>query len=179
MAIPIGILAIGLIFWAVLAGMPFGNRQEQVRTLSGVDTSNTIGESAQTTDTVAQIGGTVTTTTQPPLPVVQTAAPPPPPIIIQTQTQPPAPPPMASSSPPPMEISEDDAVSKLHDYLATNNPDTASCLDIRSAGYRNHGYTLDAHDTCQSPPTSLGRWRVDAVNGEIYRQNDSGRFVRP
>jgi len=182
-AIPLGILAVGLITWAILSGMPFGGPQ-QVQTLSGADTSNTIGESAQTTETVSQIGGTTTTNAGPvvmpqPLPETTTTQPPAmlpaivetPPATTTAMPQQPAPPPMASSAPTPSEISEDDALGRLRDFLSTNNPYSTGtdCLGLRSLGYRNHGYTIDVRDTCQSPPASLGRWRVDAVNGEVYR----------
>jgi len=197
-AIPIGIIAVALIAWAILAGMPYGSQRSQVQTLPGADTANTIGENAQTTETVSQIGGTTTTidrgpvavpSTQPPL---QPAPIQPAPIIVQQQTPPPmttspaapAPtPPMASAStaPQPTEISEDDAVSRLRDFLARNNPysTSADCIGLATLGERNHGYTIDVRDTCASTPNTLGRWRADAVTGEVYRQNDDGRYVKP
>ena len=53
------------------------------------------------------------------------------------------------------------------------------CVDVRSQGYRNVGYTINVLDLCGPQPRSLGHWRVDAVTREVFRQNGSGRFVRP
>ena len=55
----------------------------------------------------------------------------------------------------------------------------ADCIDVRSQGYRNVGYTLNVVDLCGPDPRSIGHWRVDAVTGEVFRQNGEGRFVRP
>lgn len=178
--VPLAIIALLLIGWAVISGMPFGSREEHVQTITQ-GTSDTIGENAQTTDTVSQIGGAATTSSTPPPvavappPVVTT---PPPPVVVETQPAP-APrivvtntnPPMAASTTPaPAEISADDAVTQLRSYLVSNNPYSVSldCLAVRNEGYRNHGYTLEVRDTCGDE--SLGEWRVDAVTREVKQK---------
>ena len=81
------------------------------------------------------------------------------------------------------EISEPEATSALRRHLAAANPyDVSStCLQLRSAGYRNVGYTFSVWDACVEGGGTrmLGRWRVDARTGEVFRQGDDGRYVRP
>ncbi|HYC59990.1 MAG TPA: zinc-ribbon domain-containing protein [Thermoanaerobaculia bacterium] len=81
------------------------------------------------------------------------------------------------------EISEGEASGVLRGHLASNNPYdvAANCLQVRSGGYRNVGYTFSVWDTCVSGGGSrmLGRWRVDSKTREVFRQRDDGRFLRP
>ena len=57
----------------------------------------------------------------------------------------------------------------------------SSCLQVRSQGYQNVGYTMSAWDSCNSGGGSrmLGRWRVDAKTREVFRQRADGRYLQP
>jgi len=81
-------------------------------------------------------------------------------------------------------MSESDAVIHLRSFLAQNDPYGVplACLDVHSLGLRNRGYTLEvAQHPCDASSDSrtLGRWRVDALTREIFRQRGDGRFLRP
>lgn len=81
-----------------------------------------------------------------------------------------------------MQVSQGEASSKLHGYARRHYSDvSASCLEVRSQGYVNEGYTMTVWNACDSRGGSrmLGRWRVDAKTGEIFRQNSSGKYVDP
>jgi hypothetical protein len=81
------------------------------------------------------------------------------------------------------EISEPEATAALRDHLASDNPYdvSANCLQLRSAGYQNVGYTYSVWDSCVEGGGTrmLGRWRVDAKTREVFRQRDDGRYLRP
>ncbi|HEU4887418.1 MAG TPA: hypothetical protein VFV49_05985 [Thermoanaerobaculia bacterium] len=103
----------------------------------------------------------------------------PPPQPVEDRSDPPAP-----REEPPAEITESEASSILRGHLAGSNPyDGVSgrCLQLRSAGYRNVGYTFSVWDACVEGGGSrmLGRWRVDAKTREVFRQRDDGRYLRP
>ena len=78
------------------------------------------------------------------------------------------------------QISEDDAVSRVKSFVISNKSYDipADCVDVRSVGYKNVGYTLNVVDLCGPDPRTIGRWRVDAVTREVFRES-GGRFVRP
>lgn len=81
-----------------------------------------------------------------------------------------------------MRVSQGEASSKLHSYARRHYDDvSASCLEVRSQGYVNEGYTMTVWNACDARGGSrmLGRWRVDAKTGEIFRQNASGKYVDP
>jgi hypothetical protein len=135
-----------------------------------------------------------TTATTPPLSVPPRSVPvpeprtTPPPVIVEERPRPaPAPPPATSRPTPPaasQEITEAEATSTLRSYLASSNPYqgiSGGCLQLRSAGYRNVGYTYAVWDSCVEGGGSrmLGRWRVDAKTREVFRQRDDGRYLRP
>lgn len=72
-------------------------------------------------------------------------------------------------------------MARLTSFVISNNiyDVPKECVDVRSNGYKNVGYTLNVVDLCGPEPRSLGRWRVDAVTREVFRQSGDGRFVRP
>ena len=86
----------------------------------------------------------------------------------------------AKQPPRPAQISEDDAVSRVKSFVISNKSYDipTDCLDVRSLGYKNVGYTLNVLDLCGPNPRTLGHWRVDAVTREVFRES-GGRFVRP
>jgi hypothetical protein len=158
-------------------------------------------------DTAEEPPFEVTQTAQPPLatqtvPVTQPAQTrpsrtAPPPVVAQrpTQqrpTQQPVPTPVPSAPAPQPEprqadtggeISEAEATAALRGHLASSNPYdvSASCLQLRSVGYQNVGYTYSVWDSCVEGGGTrmLGRWRVDAKTREVFRQRDDGRYLRP
>jgi hypothetical protein len=82
------------------------------------------------------------------------------------------------------EISEGEAVSTLRGYLSSANVYDgveSSCLQVRSQGYQNVGYTMSVWDSCNAGGGSrmLGRWRVDSKTREVFRQRGDGRYLRP
>jgi hypothetical protein len=143
LAIPLTIVVILLLTFAILAGMPYGRRQSSPRVLA-------------TTTTVTTI-----TVSEAPPPAVTIATPAPP--MASAVTPPP--------EPAAREISEGDAVARLRSYIASYDPYDVprECLDIRSAGYASSSYTLEVLNLCGPQPAVLGRWRVDAITREVRR----------
>jgi hypothetical protein len=213
--VPLVIVGLVIVAWLLLAGLPFGGRED--KRIAATATTETIAEgtapNARPMDsgTVVDVGTDTdqpleTTTTPPPLatqtaaplPVPQpSTAPPPNPVVIEqrppiaqprpqprpapVQTRPaPVPPPRDERA---EEITDSEALSTLRGYLASNNPYDASgdCLQTRSMGYQNVGYTFSVWDSCVEGGGSrmLGRWRVDAKTREVFRQGDDGRYLRP
>jgi hypothetical protein len=98
----------------------------------------------------------------------------------------PQPRPPAETTPPPAqpakEISDAEAAATLRPVAAGFYDDvSSSCLEIRSHGYRNVGYTFSVWDACVQGGGSrmLGRWRVDSKTREVFRQREDGRYLRP
>ena len=97
------------------------------------------------------------------------------------------PPPAETPKPKPQpagEISEGEAASTLRGFITSRNyySDVAGgCVQVRSEGYRNVGYAFSVWDSCVSGGGTrmLGRWRVDAKTREVFRQQGSGRYLRP
>lgn len=97
-------------------------------------------------------------------------------------------PPVGRTTPPPVRsvpepaqrgaVTETDAIAIVrgaaHSYY---DGVTGECLNVASEGYRNVGYTMSVRDSCRG--TALGRWRVDARNGDVFRQREDGRFLKP
>jgi hypothetical protein len=168
------------------------------------DTTGSIGL-PPTATTATQAPAPPATQTQPPPRVVEEplrtppatqprpqppAAQPRPPVT-RPRPQPPAQQPRPVTTPPPpvqreapgSEISESEAAGTLSGFIRSNNSYDVSrdCLQIRSHGYRNVGYTFSVWDACVSGGGSrmLGRWRVDSKTREVFRQRDDGRYLRP
>ena len=190
--VPAVIVGLVVIAWLLLAGLPFGREKRIVATA----TTETIVEG--TVDTQPEPTGTIVnleTAEPPPVTLTQPATQPPPVIVEEppvSQDAPPAPRPVPvpttrEPEPPPEpvreEISESEATSTLRRHLAAANPYDVSpnCLQIRSVGYRNVGYTFSVWDACVEGGGTrmLGRWRVDAKTREVFRQGDDGRYIRP
>lgn len=190
------IVGLVLVAWLLLAGLPFGGEKRVVATA----TTETISEGTAPvrpveTGTVVEVGAEeeFATETAPPPPlttVTQTVPPVPqtPPVIVEEPRVPPQPIPRPAPPEEPIEpqgeIAESEASSILRGHLAGANPYdgvSGSCLQLRSLGYSNAGYTFSVWDACVEGGGSrmLGRWRVDAKTREVFRQSDDGRYVRP
>jgi len=204
-AIPVALVVIALLAWALLKGLPFGGEETspQVAQLrvDVVEESTTrtveptiLGETA----TVVELPSNARTdsgeiSSEPNEPVVIPEAPAP---VVTRIPEGVRTPPISPSLPPRSvedapaelvvvperrraEISGDEAVQVLDSYLAENNPYAVDlrCLSIREAGYRNAGYTLSVRDRCDGGV--LGLWRIDSKTREIFRQRSNGRYQRP
>lgn len=200
-AVPVTIVVLVGVIWALLAGMPFGGSRGGTIDRAPQPQLETIGEGSQQSATVGQIAEPANTQQQPPPPpVTATVATMPPPVTTTTAatqttvTAAPLPPPVAAtSSPAPApvpapapapaarELTESDATSRLTALLNARRPYDVrpECVGVRSEGYRNVGYTLEVRDLCHGDPQTLGRWRVDARTGEVFRQREDGRYLRP
>ena len=190
-AIALVVLA-GLVLF-MLIGMPFGGGDRDIERRQ-VET-DTIGEapvpptqpSLGVNDTAARIEEiptnvpptdtalTDTTASLPPLtvppPNVETAPPP-----VTPSAPPPTPRPVDTR--PPAAVTETDAIAIVRGAAhAYYDGVTAECLGVTSEGFVNVGYTISVSDTCRG--TTLGRWRVDARNGEVFRQREDGRYLKP
>lgn len=207
--VPLVIVGLVIVAWLLLAGLPFGGEKKQVATVtSETIAEGTVATAPAETGTVVEVGTAeeppfVTQTAPPPLATqtipTMTATPP---VIVEEPPRPtprPAPPvqtppvqtPPVQPKPQPQppreepsgEISEAEATAALRNHLGAANPYdvSTSCLQLRSAGYRNVGYTYSVWDSCVEGGGSrmLGRWRVDAKTREVFRQGDDGRYLRP
>ncbi len=196
--VPIALIGLIIVVWAILAGMPFGEREPQRPAKPQMDVVRE--REAPSTATLSEVGGPVD---QPETAARQrTAAPPvrssvPPPVASgtvrateQPRAVPPSrptvvPPPQHSttrpepSSPKRGEIGESEAVARLRAFIGSRSDYGASydCVTVSSQGYKNQGYTLNARNRCED--SSLGRWRVDSLTREVFRQREDGRFLRP
>ncbi|MBV8516210.1 MAG: zinc ribbon domain-containing protein [Acidobacteria bacterium] len=205
--VPATIVALLLIAWLLLKGMPFGGGEDRATTTrvatetiaegtattappsstpsdSGTVVDLTETQSETTPPNVATSATTSTATstvpvTPPPRTAMEITPPPPAP----RETPPPAPRPVETTPPPSpsssAEISESEAVAVLRGYVTSRDyyGIGAACTNITSHGYRNVGYTMEVFDSCSH--RMLGRWRVDAKTREVFRQQDDGRYLRP
>ncbi len=207
--VPLVIVGLVLVAWLLLAGLPFGGERRTVTTATtetiaeGTATVRPIE-----TGTVVEVGEPpFATETAPPPPLATQTVPPvtqtvpiiieqppiatpqpqpvqPRPIPRPVQPAPVQPTPQPAEPAPREEISESEASSILRGHLAGSNPYegvSANCLQVRGLGYRNVGYTFSVWDACVEGGGSrmLGRWRVDSMTREVFRQRDDGRYLRP
>ena len=179
--VPIALVALALLAWAVLSGLPFSDEppRQDPRPVEVVN------ERQVTTATVGQISnGDEMRESPTPAPVTArpAAARPAPAPVRRVQPAPvprPVPAPRTAAANEEDEISEPSAIGTLHSYISSRDfyGVSSECLSVASAGYRNIGYDLQVADKCTG--RSLGRWRVDAKTREIYRQRPDGRYLRP
>lgn len=76
-------------------------------------------------------------------------------------------------------MGESESLATLRSYIASRGDYAvpADCVSVSSEGYKNRGYTIRATDRCRDK--SLGKWRVDTLTREVFRQREDGRFLRP
>jgi hypothetical protein len=79
------------------------------------------------------------------------------------------------------EISAHDAAARLRGYLRSYDPYDVpgDCLEVRTDGYDDAGYSFEVMNICAARPVVVGRWRVKTVTREILRQRDDGTYRRP
>jgi hypothetical protein len=196
--IPIAIVVLIGIIWAVVAGMPFGGQHQQSQQSNQIRPADrpavdTIAEGTSTAAT-SSIGDTTDMQSQQPaVPPPMTSVAPPPAAVPQPMpaTTPPSsaapsnqPVPTTTTQPvaPPRtqtQISETEARAILARYLDARDPyhTPGDCMVVRGSGFVNRGYGFDVFDHCQNQ--RLGSWRVDAVTRELFEQKPDGRYLRP
>lgn len=195
-----------VIAWLVLAGMPFGGREEPAPAVDTIAEGSAPAESATLIEVPSEGG---TTTTAPPygtqigdntatltLPgSTATQAPLDPPMTsgssepdassgaapVPTPAPAPSPKPSTPARAPQRELSGGQAEAKMRGYAASYYNTSPECVRVTNRGYRNAGYTLEVWGTCGGGSGSrlLGRWRIDAKNGEVFRQREDGRYLKP
>jgi zinc ribbon protein len=125
--VPIALVALALLAWAVLSGFPFSRdepRQAQIPTRQIVQEP-----SKATTATVSNIG----------------------PVDV------PSPPPVVTEEPPPKDLNEEKAISYLHSIISKRGNVSSDCLVLLSEGFRSGGYTVSARDRCKKKPAGRWR----------------------
>lgn len=94
-------------------------------------------------------------------------------------------PPASQPVPKPPAVSETSAMQILRSWITTRNvyPADSACFQVRSLGLKNAGYTAEAiAGDCNAERAAgsvIGKWRVDAITGDVYVQNARGRYVSP
>ena len=143
----------------LLIGLPFGGEDEA----PARPRTETIAEADPVPASAPPVTGTV----------VEVASDPPP------VSRPPVRTPAPATPVPASEITEPQAEAVLRGYITSRRYyDTGpECVSLSTREYRNAGYTIDVHDSCNS--RQLGRWRVDSKTREIFRQREDGRYLRP
>jgi hypothetical protein len=212
-AIPLLLIALGAIVWALLSGFPLGGEDDGTREVAPAESerptpverqasTGTIVETTAVTGApnINELGVPIGSPESPAtdgrgsaIPSSGPAEPPsgaiafPPPSSPEEPARTDVPPPSPREEPSSAsrssgrggEISGAEAVQVLDSFIVGNNPYDADlrCVEIRNLGYRNAGYTLQVYDDCGN--RALGRWRVDALSREVFRQRSDGRYVRP
>jgi hypothetical protein len=165
--VPLVVIAVVAIVLLLLAGMPYGDdgadKAPQARTETIADGTPAPSRPRTDTGTIVDVDADVDVDPDDSRPPAQPAPRP----AVRTPARPSG------------EISESEAVATLRGFLTSRNyyPVGSECVEVRSEGYRNVGYTLEVSDSCNS--RELGRWRVDAKTREVFRQREDGRFLRP
>ena len=170
--VPLVILAVAGIAFLLLMRLPFGSDGDERPRAAKTETIAEGGPAASRERTATE---TVVDVPDEPAPVRKPATKPavPKPAVTKPAVTKPA------VTKPAGEISESAAVSTLRGYITSKHyyDTSADCLALSSREYRNAGYTIDVHDSCNS--RLLGRWRVDSKTREIFRQREDGRYLRP
>lgn len=181
----LALIALLLIAWAVLAGFPFGEGEDELRRRpqsSDVVVESPAAEPSRDViieEIAPQAGEEVPIDQVPESAMVRPATP-------QQQTSPRSAPAPAggfsSSSPPEGNISESEAVARVTSWVNRNDRYGVdpNCVRARSEGYSNRGFTIVlVADGCSGRTGQLGRWRVDTLTGRVYEQKPDGRFLDP
>ena len=81
------------------------------------------------------------------------------------------------------QISAAQGSALVRSYITSRNyyDVPANCIRIEGGSFRNRGYAFEAWSSCGQGGASrlLGRWRIDSLTREIFRQYDDGRYLRP
>ena len=206
--IPLVLLVIGGLAWLLLAGLPFGGRDREpevarVETETIAEGTTAAPSSPRETGTILDVEGEkpsalepniepATQTTTPPSsaqPIPKPATPKPQPATVPTPrpTTPAPRPPTPALHPTTITqplLNDEQASATLRDYVTSRNYYSGvddDCIRVESRGFRNRGFAYEVWSSCERGGASrlLGRWRVDALTREVFRQHDDGRYLRP
>lgn len=160
----IAFIVLGLLGWALLAGLPFGSRDRRPRAEKAGSSIDVVTEGESRTATTSEIRGPVDAAVEDEEPIVARET---------------APSKTVTDEVPRGVLSEEESVATLRGYISGRADYGVSrdCLSIVSRGYSNRGYNLEARDRCDDK--SLGRWRVDTQTARVYRQKADGRYLSP
>lgn len=125
--VPIALVALALLAWAVLSGFPFSrdeSRQAKRPTPQAVQKPST-AKTARASKTG--------------------------PVDV------PSPPPVVKEEPPPKDLNEEKAITYLHSIISKRGNVSSDCLVLLSEGYRGGGYTVSARDRCKKKPAGRWR----------------------
>ncbi len=156
------LLVLGGLAWLLLAGLPFGgrDREPEAPRVETIAEGTVAPSSPRETGTIMDVEG------ERPLPVAE-----------------PKPKP-AQPDPQPSMLNDEQASATLRDYVTSHDSydDVEdACVRVESRGFRNRGFNYEIWHSCERGGGSrlLGRWRVDALTREVFRQRDDGRYLRP
>lgn len=82
------------------------------------------------------------------------------------------------------ELDAGNAAARVRGYVTSSRfyGVANECVRVEPKGYRNVGYNVEVWHSCTGSggrSRLLGRWRVDAKTGEVFRQRPDGRYLRP
>jgi hypothetical protein len=184
--IPLVLLVLGGLVWLLLAGLPFGSGGDRPPEPARVETiaEGTVAPSSSPpeTGTILDVEGErpapARPVPEPARPVPVPARPVPVPAPAREPARTPEPEPRAGL------LNDAQASATLRDYVTSRNyyDDVEDdCVRIESRGFRNRGFEYEVWHSCERGGGSrlLGRWRVDALTREVFRQYGDGRYLRP
>ncbi len=165
--VPLVLVVLGGIAWLILAGLPFGGRDRQPETprVETIAEGTVASSSPRETGTIIEVPG-------------ERPEPEPTPEPVQPERRPERREQSAEGM-----LSDEQASATLRDFVTSRDLYRvgADCMRIESRGFRNRGYAYEVWHTCGRRGASrlLGRWRVDALTRDVFRQHEDGRFLRP
>ena len=163
--IPLVLLVLGGLAWLILAGLPFGggDRRPEPPRVETIAEGTVAPSSPRETGTIMDVQG------ERPIPV-------------------PAPKPKPEPAPEPEPerpsmLNDEQASATLREYVTSRDYYDVEddCVRVESRGLRNRGFDYEIWHSCERGGGSrlLGRWRVDALTREVFRQYGDGRYLRP
>lgn len=169
--VPLVLLVLGGLAWLLLAGLPFGGRERQAEA-PRVETE-TIAEGAPVAPSSPRETGTIVD--------VEGERPQ---VTPKPQVSKPAAPEPRAADPQPSMLNDEQASATLREYVTSRDyydDVDDDCVRVESRGFRNRGFDYGVWNSCERGGGSrlLGRWRVDALTREVFRQYDDGRYLRP
>ena len=159
------LLVLGGLAWLILAGLPFGgsDRGPEPARVETIAEGTVAPSSPRETGTILDVEGEKPVETPIQRPVERPRAPEP--------------------DPQPSMLNDEQASAALREYVTSRDYYDVEddCVRIESRGFRNRGFDYEVWHSCERGGGSrlLGRWRVDALTREVFRQYGDGRYLRP
>ena len=198
--IPLVLLVFGGLAWLVLAGLPFGrdDREPEAPRVETIAEGTVAPSSPGETGTIIDVPGERESgPVNVPARIPPNVAEPEPepdrkPVNVPDREPVPEPKPVPDREPAkkpapapeqPRLLTDAQAAATLRDYVTSRDYYDVEddCLRIESRGFRNRGFAYEVWHSCERGGRSrlLGRWRVDALTREVFRQRGDGRYLRP